>query len=193
MDHYQQLDQPRQDPHSLEDQVAPVVAQPVAYCWSFLLVASMQMVCHLAAVVAAVSLVMLVASGSMVAVESVDEADTAVADSGGIDWHRHSIGWVFRELPVERQAHRVDHSDGAHCGFPTVAEVLAGDTVHGTDLHLPAIRQDTFAVAVGRVGTAVGSSQNRDAFSADWADLAGSSPVAVVVGAQLDIPGPGQW
>lgn len=151
------------------------------------------MVCHLAAVVAAASLVMLVASGSMVAVESVDEADTVVVDSEGTDWHRHSIDWAFREHPVEHQAHRVDHSGGVHCGFPTVAEVLAVDTDPGTDLHLPAIRQDTSAVVVGRVGTAVGFSQNRDASSADWADLAGSSPVAVVVGAQLDIPGPGQW
>lgn len=165
--HCQRLDQPRQESHSVEHRVVPVVAPPVAYCWSCLLVALMQMVCHLAAVVAAASLVMLVASGSRVAAESVGEADTAVADSEDTDWRRHSIGLVYRELQVEHQARRVDHSDGVRCGFPTVAEVLAGDTVHGTDLHLPAIRQDTSAVAVGRVGTAVDSSQNRDASSAD--------------------------
>lgn len=193
VDHCQPLDQLRRDPHPVEHRADPVVAQPVAYCWPFPLVASMRTVCHLAAVVAAASLVMLVASGSRVAAESVDEADTAVADSEGTDWHRHSIDSVFRELPVEHQAHRVDHSDGVRCGFPTVAGVPAEDTVHGTDLHLPAIRQDTSAVAVGRVGTVVDSSQSLDASLADWADLAGSSPVAVVVAAPLDIPGPGQW
>lgn len=166
VDHCQPLDQPRQDPHSVEHRADPGVAQLVAYCWSFQPVALMQMVCHLSAGVAAASLVMLVASGSMVVVESVDEADTAVADSAGTDWLRHSIDSVFRELPVEHQAHRVDHLDGVRCGFPTAAGVLAGDTDHGTDQHLPAIRRDTSAVAVGRVGTAVGSSQNRDAFSA---------------------------
>lgn len=150
----------------MEHRADPGVAKLVAYCWSCRFVALMQMVCHLAAVVAAASLVMLAASESMVVVESVDEADTAVADSEGTDWLRHSIGSAFRELPVERQARRVDHSGEVRCGFPTAAEVLAGDTDHGIDQHLPAIRRDTSAVAAGRVGTAVGSSRNRDAFSA---------------------------
>lgn len=109
VNHCQPLDQPRQDPHSMEHRADPGVAKLVAYCWSCRFVALMQMVCHLAAVVAAASLVMLAASESMVVVESVDEADTAVADSEGTDWLRHSIGSAFRELPVERQARRVDH------------------------------------------------------------------------------------
>lgn len=193
VDHCQPLDQPRRGPHPLEHRADPVVAQPVAYCWPFPPVASMRTACHLAAVVAAASLVMSVASASTVAAESVDEADTAVADSEGTDWRRHSTGSAFRELPVDHQAHQVDHSDGVRCGFPTVAGVPAGDTVHGTDRHLPAIRQDTSAVAVGRAGTVVDSSQNLDASLAGWADLAGSSPVAVVVAAPQGILGPGRW
>lgn len=152
------------------------------------------MVCHLvAAAVAAASLVvMLVASASRVVAESVvDGAGTALADSEGTGWRRHSIGSGFRELPVVHQVHQVGRSAEVRCGFPTVAGVLAGDTVRGTDRHLLAIHQDTSAVAVGRVDTAVGSSRSRDAFLADWADLAGSSPFAVVVVALQDIPGLG--
>lgn len=193
VEHCQPSGPPVRDRQPMEHRAEPVVAQPVAYYWPFLPVASTRTVCRLAAVVAAASLVMLVASGSRVAVESVGEADTAVADSEGTGWHRHSTGSVFRELPVELRARQVYHSDGARCGFPTVAGVPAGDTVHGTDRHLPAIRQDTSAGAVDRVGTVVDSSQSPDASLAGWADLAGSSPVVVVVAEPLDNPDPGQW
>lgn len=176
----------------MEHRPVPAVGQPVAYYWPLRTVASTQTVYHpAAAAVAVANLVMLVASDSRVAAESADEADRAVADSEGTDWHRHSIGSGFRELPVGHQVHRVDHSDGVRCGFPTVAEVPAGDTVPGTDPHLLAIRRDTSAVAVGRVGTAADSFQSPGASLVDWADLAGNSQFAVVVAVPQDIPDPG--